>query len=177
MSLKNDMGLRLFEVEKELMSKGYLVIGTHDYYHYFTVENKEGLQVYCQVGDYCMGYDLTVNYKPNKKNGSGIQYKKSLQIENLVAEIEKAFNDSFTLSHVAKNGKPESIKNKIITGLKRQKMLGFREEEILKTLTEFKQNTEVPQNYYIFEFYNENGDGFEAGKKPENKYSEYSITA
>jgi hypothetical protein len=50
--------------------------------------------------------------------------------------------------------------------------LGFRELDILENLTEIEKNNHVPTDYTIYKFFNEFGDGFEAGKTPRG----YSVT-
>lgn len=173
---EQEMGMELLKVEKELMKKGFLVIGQHSDYHYFTCENQEGKQIYCQVGDFGHGYNISINYKPSTGHGSGIQYKKGLNLEDLTEEIEKAFNSPLMDLEMTRRGKPESIIKKMIQSLKRYKELGFREEEILKNIGSVVQNIEVPDNYYIFKIYDKKGNGFEAGKTIHNSYGRYSIT-
>jgi hypothetical protein len=177
-TLATKMGMDLLNIEKQLMNKGYLVLGTHNNgYHYFVVENKEGLQVYCQVNNFKMGYDLSINYKPSQGMGSGHVYQKQVSFNELIETIETAFTDQFTLNHIARQGKPQSIIKKISEALKRKDMLGYRELEILLNVKEVKQNTEVPNQYYIFEVYDHNGNGFEFGKTIHDiGYDEYSIT-
>jgi hypothetical protein len=50
--------------------------------------------------------------------------------------------------------------------------LGYREKAIITDLAEIRQNSEVPNDYIIYEFYNSKGDGFDAGKIQQG----YSIT-
>ena len=58
----------------------------------------------------------------------------------------------------------------VIKGIKAD--LDNREFEILENIAEIRKNENVPEGYFILEFYGYNGNGFEAGKTP----SGYSIT-
>jgi hypothetical protein len=68
------------------------------------------------------------------------------------------------------NGANKATAEIILKGV--AKDLGYREEAILADLAEVEQNAEVPNDYIIYDFYDSNGDGFEAGKTPAG----YSIT-
>lgn len=53
-----------------------------------------------------------------------------------------------------------------IKALDKEKQFSHREMEILNNLTEVVKKKDVPSGYLIYEFYDKNGDGFEAGYTP-----------
>ena len=53
-----------------------------------------------------------------------------------------------------------------IKSLDNKKCFNYRELEILSNLTEVIKKIDVPSNYLIYEFYDSEGDGFEAGYTP-----------
>jgi hypothetical protein len=63
-----------------------------------------------------------------------------------------------------KNGADRQTAETIIKKLSDQ--FGFRELDILENLTTVEKNNNVPANYIIYKFFNEIGEGFEAGKTP-----------
>jgi len=183
MTIKQTMGEELKNIEMKLRANGYKVESMHGCsYDYFTAENAEGYQVYCQVGDYCMGYDVSCNYKPSRNEGSGRSLQKAVRIDKLYQTIINAFVDSKKWAN--RFGMPDSIVNfdftddtvsqfdirHTIKGIKKD--IGYREQNILDNLDSIEQNTEVPEGYRIFRFFDKNGNGFEAGKTPNG----YSIT-
>ena len=105
---KNDMGMALINVENELKAMGFTVKAVHNYYHYFTVENHTGAQVYCQVNDFGMGYDISIKHKPSRENGSGRQIASQVHFTNIIPVIL----DGFTQAEIyARNfGYPKSIR-------------------------------------------------------------------
>jgi hypothetical protein len=50
------------------------------------------------------------------------------------------------------------------------KDIAYREKEILSNLAEVEQNTEVPNGYTQYWFYDKDGNGFQAGKYANGSY-------
>lgn len=69
-----------------------------------------------------------------------------------------------------KNGANRQTAETIIKKLSDQ--FGFRELDILENLATVEKNNNVPSDYTIYKFFNEFGEGFEAGKTP----SGYGVT-
>lgn len=63
-----------------------------------------------------------------------------------------------------KNGANRRTAEAIIRNV--SKDLKFRELDILENLATVEKNNNVPSNYTIYSFFNEFGEGFEAGKTP-----------
>ena len=53
-----------------------------------------------------------------------------------------------------------------IKSLDNKKCFNYRELEILRNLTEVIKKIDVPSHYFIYEFYDSEGNGFEAGYTP-----------
>ena len=75
--------------------------------------------------------------------------------------IEKINNDKIILIGTRKMDIISCIKS-----LDSKKCFAYRELEILNNLTEVIKNKDVPSNYLIYEFYDSEGKGFEAGYTP-----------
>lgn len=66
------------------------------------------------------------------------------------------------------NGATKEVAEVILQKI--NKDLAYREKEILKNLVEVEQNTEVPNGYIQYWFYDKNGNGFQAGKYANGSY-------
>lgn len=75
--------------------------------------------------------------------------------------INRINNDKIILINTRKMDVISCIKS-----LDSKKYLNYREMEILNNLNEVIKKKDVPSNYLIYEFYDFNGDGFEAGYTP-----------
>lgn len=72
--------------------------------------------------------------------------------------------ESVKLTNTAQKDVAELIINKIWN------QAGYREKEIIKNLAEVKRNTEVPEGYIQYWFYDKEGNGFQAGKYENGSY-------
>jgi hypothetical protein len=66
------------------------------------------------------------------------------------------------------NGATEETAKTILSRIKSD--IAFREQNILDNLAEVEQNTEVPNGYIQYWFYNKDGEGFQAGKYANGSY-------
>jgi len=102
--------------------------------------------------------------------------------ENIVYTFWKCTKDGYTqklynIIEDEKQGANISKEKQVISALlntikRAYRQGGCREKNIIENLHSIEQKKEVPNNYTIFEFYNLNSDGFDAGKTP----SGYGIT-
>ncbi len=69
-----------------------------------------------------------------------------------------------------KNGANKETAREILEGVKKD--ISCRENIILQNLASVEKNNEVPADYVIYSFFDQKGNGFEAGKTP----LKYSIT-
>lgn len=63
---------------------------------YFTIEDTEGYRVYIERNQFFMGWDVTISYKPSRKNGSGIHHRGSIpsDFEKIIDQFRKALKDA-----------------------------------------------------------------------------------
>lgn len=76
----------------------------------------------------------------------------------------KKISEKVKLTNTAQRDISELIINKIWN------QAGNREREIIKNLAEVKRNTEVPEGYIQYWFYDKEGNGFQAGKYENGMY-------
>lgn len=76
----------------------------------------------------------------------------------------RKISEKVKLTNTAQKDIAELIINKIWN------QAGYREKEIIKNLTEVERNTEVPEGYIQYRFYDNNGNGFQAGKYKNGSY-------
>jgi hypothetical protein len=69
-----------------------------------------------------------------------------------------------------KNGANKETARTILDGIKKD--ISFRENTIVQNLATVERNKETPAGYIIYSFFDNAGNGFEAGKTPAG----YSIT-
>lgn len=76
----------------------------------------------------------------------------------------RKIKENVALTNTAQKDIAELIINKIWS------QSGYREKEIIKNLSEVENNTEVPNGYIQYVFYDKEGNGFQAGKSVNGSY-------